>query len=670
MTKKELRDELKEFRNTIFSSTLEIDKKINQLIDLVNSSDISKSNKGKMIKEVYKYQMKAEKEFQKAWEKKIPFWKNHIKGIATGVAGVVTTGVVGAAAIYTSGKEASAEECEQTAVNSIMDWDKNKFVVPQSIEMIRPDLMIPNALPSNLHFDPNDNASLIKQAITFITNSLPCGIDFTSQKGISNYMDLYIVTNLDWLDPMDLARLAYYYDTPQSIVDGYEYSINQIATDLLTVTPDTMLSYDFIADIDSRDILMQFQTLMAQYNVAESQKEKAELEEAIKSFLYDHFTLQDGRGAYPHIIYEIIGRFSKAADLRLPNGLPKELTEILCEDLDDCFATVKNGDKKKSERAEALTAIFETLESKLRMTAEYRCQNLSVVAKIETLTGAQIEVIIHDSVKLSYKDFVANPTYKHIGRGTSTNRSSNVVESVTLPNGQEVSKDQAQEFGLDPATVTSEQYENAVIQQFKQNAQQEPGHTIADSNGNVVANGSEADANLAKQGATDAFNDGYNGRPFSPKYGGSYLAGYTMSNYNLGKKAKEEAEKDNSSTTFVPENGTPENIGETITEEGFKEDAKPDATNSGNQNSNPKEETSYIPVENGTSENIGETITEEGFIETETHFEPIASLSQLKAMRAILDTILVDPTVYLYSENTLFKFGYEVYDLSEKSMKM
>ncbi len=505
-------------------------------------------------------------------------------------------------------------------------------------EDVQPDVI----LPEYLEFDANDNESLIEYSAQFIANSRACGIDFSSEKDIAKYMDLYLVANIDYIDPVDYARLQYNNKTTQSIIDNYQDSINEISYDLFTVTPDTMLSYDFIADKDSKEILMKFQELIANYNVEEDKTTKKELAKSIEQFLVENFINEDTRGEYTHVTYEMIGRFALIADEILPKGLSEDVTHILCEDLFTCDEIAPEGEKAKSERAQAETSLRDMLDDKLATAREYRDQDILLVSSIEQLTGVAIEQKIAERVAELNVEFVANPDMaSQIEESTNTNSSSS-KESTTLSNGYQVSTEQIESLGLDPATVTPQQYESAVQQQFEQNAQNDPNHKLENADGVVVGTGADATYNAAEanQGATDAFFDGYNGAAFSPKsQTPSYLAGYTHDSYNQGVAARAELNNNmnngNSSYFESAPSGTVETVDETITEQGYTSSPSPSPSPNSQET-----ETHFESVPSGTVETVGETIVEEGYIETETHFEPIAStetrLMELKTLKDML----------------------------------
>ncbi len=527
-----------------------------------------------------------------------------------------------------------------------------------------------NILPSYLSFDVNDNKAMIAQSISFILENRPCGVDFSSEDSIRKFMDFYLVVNLEEIDPMDYARLEYFNKTSQSIIDNYQFCMNQFAEDTLTVTPDTMIPYDLIiADKDSAEVLMHIQSLVAQYNVAESTSEKRDLEREIITFLEYNFKLEDGR-LYTRATYEMVGRMALAIDEKLPNGLPYDLTNVLCEDLYNCNAIAPTGEKNKSERAQAETSLREMLDDKLAYAREYRDQDLFNVSDLEILTGNQVEWEIYNGVQDCILDypFVENPTFSsYVGRGTSQQIVPSVPMQTEAGEEVEVSVEEIESVGVDPTGKTPEQiqeeYKVAVVQQFEQNAP----HTIGDLNGNVVDSFAEYTAGF-QLGYTHG-NHGWEKNPASTST--DYLSGYE-SGYSVGDADRIAFENSNSSqstTYFEPVENQTVDTQESVSEEGYKEDntnvtAPQESTPAPTPTPSVEENTTYVPVDDSTVgvEVEDEVIIEDDYIEIETHFEPVASnLLQLRAMRAVLDTIM-----FHIPNDEMLLADSEMYDISTK----
>lgn len=540
-----------------------------------------------------------------------------------------------------------------------------------------------NTLASHLLFDINDNESLIEQSAQFIANSRACGLDFASEKWVSKFMDFNYVMGLEEIDPMDYARLNYFNKTTQSIIDNYQECANEIAYDLFTVKPDTLLDYP-IADKDSKAILMEIQQLVAEYNTYIEAGEKNSAKEVAKEledYFLENFVKQDGR-VYTRATYELVGRFANIVDEILPNGLSKDITSKLSEDLYTCGDRVPVGEQNKSGRAQSETSIREMCDDKLDISRDYRYQEWDL-SKLEYLTGVQLEGKILEKVYELDVEFVANPEKFEQEQRTTIIPIKNSTPSVTLSNEFQVSKQTIQEVGLNPATVTKEQYESAVVKQFEETAQKDFETAVA----------------LHKQGSIDAFNDGYNGNAFNPKQNNAdYLEGYTWTNYNEGVNSRP---KEQSKTEFVDtQDQVVESSSTTITQ-GYVE--SPSNSNSV-LDSQPNGNTTFEPISEGDTiiidevvieddfidtevnaenySNIDATVVEDGFVETpsndvieessieiETYFEPIASntyqISQYKALRNILDTAIVNPTYYV--GDSIFAFGNDEYQVSQKT---
>lgn len=529
-----------------------------------------------------------------------------------------------------------------------------------------------NILPSYLSFDVNDNESMIEQSIAFILENRPCGVDFSSEDAIRKFMDFYLVVNLEEIDPMDYARLGYFNKTSQSIIDNYQFCMNQLREDMHTVTPDTMIPYDLIiADKDSAEVLMHIQSLVAQYNVAENTSEKRDLEKEIITFLEDNFMSEDGR-FYTRATYEIVGRMVKSIDEIFHGLLPYDLTDVLSDDLYGCNDTVPTGDKNKSERAQAETSLREMLDDKLVYAMQYRDQDLFNVSDLELLTGNQVEWEIYSGVQDSILDypFVENPAFSsYVGRGTSQQ----TVPSVTMETetGEvEVSVEEIESVGVDPNGKTPEQiqeeYEAAVVQQFGEQSFRDESHTITDPNGNVVASGINANGaeyTAGYQAGYTAGNNYWGKNPSSTSP--SYLAGYELG-YSEGEADRIALDNSNSSqstTHFEPTENQTVDTQESVSEEGYKDVATP--TPEPTPTPSVEESTTYVPVEESTSDEvIEEVITEDGYVEIETHFEPVASnsyLPYLRAMRAVLD-----PIMYSIPNDEMLLADSEMYDVCTK----
>lgn len=513
-------------------------------------------------------------------------------------------------------------------------------------------------LPSYLSFDVNDNEAMMEQSIAFILENRPCGVDFSSEDAIRKFMDFYLVANLEEIDPMDYARMGYFNKTSQSIIDNYQFCMNQLREDMHTVTPDTMIPYDLIiADKDSAEVLMHIQSLVAQYNVAENTSEKRDLEKEIITFLEDNFISEDGR-FYTRATYEIVGRMVKSIDEIFHGLLPYDLTDILSDDLYGCNDTIPTGDKNKSERAQAETSLREMLDDKLAYAMQYRDQDLFNVSELELLTGNQIEWEIYSGVQDSILDypFVENPAFSsYVGRGTSQQTVPSVTMETETGEKVEVSVEDIESVGVDPNGKAPEQiqeaYEAAVIQQFGEQSFRDETHTITDPNGNVVASGINANGADYATGYQDGYTAGNNYWGKNPASNfPSYLAGYELG-YSEGEAdrialdnriAFDNSNSSQSTTHFEPTENQTVDTQESVSEEGYKDVATP--TPEPTPTPSVEESTTYVPVEESTSDEvIEEVITEDGYVEIETHFEPVASnsyLPYLRAMRAVLDPIM------------------------------
>lgn len=524
-----------------------------------------------------------------------------------------------------------------------------------------------NVLPSTLWFDANDNDALINKSAQFIANSRACGIDFASEEVISKYMDLYLVANLEQIDPMDYARLNYYYKTSQSIMDNYQQCINEISYDLLTVRPDTMLSYNFIADNDSRGILNQIQALVAQYHVVENDDEKKELAQQLEDLFMEKFVKTDGR-IYTRATYEIAARFSLIVDEILPKGLSEDITSILSEDLYDCDKTVPAGEKEKSERAQAETSIREMLDDKLTIVREYRNQDLSNVSESELLTGVQIEAEILSLVKEMNIEFIENPSLEEEKEETSTKEN-----TVTLENGKVIAEEDIKDLGLDPENVSSTDYEEAVENKFEQDAQKDPNHVIKDNDGNVVVSGDDANSEEYNRGFTEGYAAGHHYAPCNPSGSSSYVAGY-KEGHKLGlsdrKKLDSQTSNSTSNSNFESTGEQAVESTENTTEQGY--------TETPTQNPDIEEDKKFESVGdgNGIVVDSDENVTEEGYIETKTTFEPIAStkqsqineLQELKNMALTYQVAMAMPTVTFDSNgNAVLSMEGHQYELSHSA---
>ncbi len=563
--------------------------------------------------------------------------------------------------------DSNIHHMDQEVVKDIEDNAKKEVPVQENI------------LPSYLSFDVNDNKAMIAQSISFILENRPCGVDFSTEDAIRKFVDFYLVVNLEEIDPMDYARLGYFNKTSQSIIDNYQFCMNQLKEDMYTVTPDTMIPYDLIiADKDSAEVLMHIQSLVAQYNVAESTSEKRDLEREIIAFLEDNFKLEDGR-LYTRATYEIVGRMVKSIDEILHGRLPYDLTDVLSDDLYNCNAIAPTGEKNKSERAQAETSLREMLDDKLAYAREYRDQDLFNVSDIELLTGGQVECEIYNGVQDCILDypFVENPAFSsYVSRGTSQQIVPSVPMQTEAGEEVEVSVEEIESVGVDPTGKTPEQiqeeYEAAVVQQFEQEAQTSETHTIADSNGNVVVSG----VNVNSADYIKGYQDGYAaGNSLSTKNSSSnstsYMVGYEIG-YSEGRADREEFDRNHSSQSTTQFESTENQTVESQTsasEEGYKESNTNSATP---QESTPaltptpsvEEDTTYVPVDDSTVEVEveDEVIIEDDYIEIETHFEPVASnLLQLRAMRAVLDTIM-----FHIPNDEMLLADSEMYDISTK----
>lgn len=533
-----------------------------------------------------------------------------------------------------------------------------------------------NVLPPTLWFDANDNDALIQQSAQFIANSRACGIDFASPEEINKYMDFYLVANLEQIDPMDYARLNYYYKTSQSIMDNYQECINEISYDLLTVTPDTMLSYDFIADKDSKEVLNEIQELVAQYNVAETNSQKKEIAQKLEDLFMEKFVTTDGR-TYTRATYEMAARFSLIVDEILPRGLSEDITSILSEDLYDCDRDAPAGEKEKSERAQAETSIREMLEEKLTIVREYRNQDLTNVSASELLTGVEVEAEILSLVQEMNIEFIENPSLEEAKEQTTTQ--SSTQNTVTLDNGEVIAEEDITELGLDPENVTADTYEEAVEEKFEQQAQQDPNHTIRDKNGNVVVSGGEVNSEEYNKGFADGYAAGNSYASCNPSGSASYVAGYKAGHaMGLADRKAVDNQTSNSNTHFESTNEQVVESNENIVEQGYTGTPNvptPTPTPTPEpENPDIEENTEFVPVGDGNGVVIESTeeVTEEDYLEITTTFEPIASArqSQINELYALREAVLTIPTV-TYDSNgdaVLSMDGYQ-YELTEHSMR-
>lgn len=538
-----------------------------------------------------------------------------------------------------------------------------------------------NVVSPTLWFDANDNESLIEQSVKFVAESRAYGIDFASEDEISKYMDLYLVANLEQIDPMDYARMNYYHKTTQSVIDNYQQCINEISYDLLTVTPDTMLSYDFVADKDSKEVLEQFQELIARYNVAKTSSERTEIEEEMETFLMEKFVEVDGR-EYTRATYEMIARFSLIADEILPHGLSEDITSILSEDLYDCDMVTPDGEKQKSERAQAETSLREMIEEKLTIMREYRGQDLTGLSESELLTGVQVEMEILAQVQEMNIEFVENPdlTAEAEQSYVASTPVATQAPSVELSNGEEIAVEEVEELGLDPDIVTPETYQEAKEQQFEAAAQADPNHNIKDNDGNVMVSGEAVNAEEYNSGFAAGYAAGNSYLPCSPSGSASYVAGYKEGHaMGLADRQAVDAKVSGSTTHYESTQATVVGSSESVIEQGYTGNATPTPTPTPTPaptpTPNPDVETNteFVPVDGVIIEST-EEIEEEGYIEVTTVFEPVASnasriqqLEQLKAMAIAAQ--MATPTVTFYGNDAVLAYGGEQYELTGHSMK-
>lgn len=663
-----------------------IDSQAIRLINEINLSGIREAEKDELKGQIEEIcQAAREGKTVTSYKIKQNFAQNFFAGhpkIAIASVVIASAATFGAIAGFVSGCNNSTNQSEQSEtleLEQVISEETENEIELQEESVPNLENVSQKPLASHLLFDVNDNEALIEESAQFIANSRACGLDFASEKWVRKFMDFTYIMGLEEIDPMDYARLKYVGKTTQSIVDNYQECANAIAYDLFSVKPDTLLDYP-IADKDSKEILMELQELVAEYNTyieANDKQSAKKVAEDLENYFLDNFVKQDGR-VYTRATYELVARFANIVDEILPNGLSKEITSILSEDLYTCGAKVPVGEKDKSERAQSETSIREMSDDKLAIAREYRYQDFENLPEIEYLTGVELEGKILERVYELDVEFVANPEKFEQTQKTTVIPAKTSTPSVTFSSGVQVSEQTILESGLNPATVTEEVYKATVVKQFEETALKD----------------FEAAAALHRQGSSDAFNDGYNGNAFNPKQNNAdYLEGYTWKNYNEGVNSRPKQE---SKTEFVD---TPDQVVESSSitnEQGYVENISSRSDSSSNSNTESSSNTEsnsntestgntvFVPVEEGNIIIIDETVIEEDFVDPEsydiveettfeenfeeiqnddvveedsivieTYFEPTAFntsiISQYKALRNMLDTAIANPTYFVGS---------------------
>ncbi len=562
--------------------------------------------------------------------------KHNVVILSTIVAGAIGIGGVGVGSLINSKK---AKEVEMTTVvecgTNIL---QNRSIVLGQLEKQTAEFnnqvqkafqnidfdnlsIIPASLSKDLEFDINDNLELIERGAQFIARCRPCGIDMSESTSVSKFIDYIHTINYEQIDPMDYARYGYFTKTSNSIVENYQEIGDQLVYDLFSVTTETLIPYDLIiADKESAKVIMELQTLVAQYNEAKKEN-KTGIQKEIEAYLYDNFVYNDTH-TFGSTVYEMVGRFGIIIDQMMPSGLPKDIMNKLSNDLYACGIEIPWGESHKSDRAQNETSIRTTLEEKLLYALNCRIQDLSMIPEIEQLLGAEVEQKIEERVAELNLPFIENPEAKDAKTTVIKKQTSN---GVTLSNGQMISENEVKSLGLNPSTVTPAEYENAKKQQFEEEAKNEPGHTFT-TEGGVTTSGSQVEDSIAltAQGTSDGYSDGNKNLTYNPKSNNaSYLSGYN-SGYAMGvadRAALEESLKEE--TTFVPEEEKIVEETEQVTE--IPVVPTPEITTPVDPSQNaeeaptvqpPESSSTFVPIENEVVEEVvGETVEESGYVE-------------------------------------------------------
>ncbi len=521
------------------------------------------------------------------------------------------------------------------------------------------ELNVPEVLLApDLSFDANDNTILINNSIEFIASSRECGVDFMSTVGIHNYMDFYLLANMEQVDPLDYARLGYFSKTTDSIIQNFYWCINEFMEDAMTVTSDKQLKYDLIfSHQPSAELVMQFQALIAKYNDAEK-SERKEVAKEIEVFIEEKL-MNEHTAQYNAAAVVLCGCLAKSADVILPKGLSDDIMNFVGQDLYTCTTEAPYGTKQKSERAEFETVLYGMLSEKLTLSymLEYRNQDFSLVSEVERLSGIQLETEIYKGAQDKKTEYQENEKFSYEGTGSTKKTSTEVsIDDVTtLPNNQIVSNQELEQLGLSTESITTEEYEAAKREEFE----------------DAANNQFDANSKSKLEYAQSAFWDGLNG--VAAKYPNDALY---MKNYNEGVLSRPSQQETVETIVVVPEQIVEETT-DPVVEQDFVEEVSQENSKQEEVETNPDSSSTEdyeIIIEESIEEEgfqedyeiIEESVEEQGFQEGDYSAMSKASLlTQYKALRQIADTAIMNPVYNV--EQGIFTLDGEEYKVLEKS---
>lgn len=258
-------------------------------------------------------------------------------------------------------------------------------------------------LPGYLSFNPNSNSELVSRVTNVIANAYRGGINDIAVKDWFNY---YLVANIDYLEPQDLAQLNSTGISYAELMRSYDLVNNKLSDDSITSTTDTNIDLSALfADEQTASVVKDFQMKIAKFNEA-SKDEKEALGSELNQFIKDFYMTNEFKDIDPAANVTILNlirgteKLTVNTDFRVPskdmsNILYGENAEaIICDE--DLLFTIYGAEK--SEVKILVTDMVEEMNAK---TAE--------ATYAETETEKELQDKIAENIIAMNPEFKANP---------------------------------------------------------------------------------------------------------------------------------------------------------------------------------------------------------------------------------------------------------------------
>ncbi|NLL44825.1 MAG: hypothetical protein GX247_04060 [Mollicutes bacterium] len=293
-----------------------------------------------------------------------------------------------------------------SVVVGILQHFKNKTKTgPLNQPKITDELEDEKELNPNLSFDPNSNKEMINRIAHIYTNALSKGVNNIS---IEQWIDFYLVLNIDNIEVTDYARLKSYIKTKDSMMRNFDYVVNILLNDAITSEPSTIIDItSLIANKKSADAVYNLQNMIASFNISSNKSEEAS---KINKFVENEFSTSDYKQieASSNLVRMKLLKAMEDLTINQKYRIPTaDMSKIIFGDSKRCDEDTMNNSIYNFEK----TYVKQTLDDKLNKALNIKIDDAVVEAE-ELLTELQIRNEIEKIIKDTKVEYVPNPDMK------------------------------------------------------------------------------------------------------------------------------------------------------------------------------------------------------------------------------------------------------------------